>query len=82
MKQGLGQGVSMRGKASFQDYGSPFLTVKNVAKILRYHEMTIYRMVKEGKIKHFRTGDGKYATYRFRQEDVDKLLRGEKPCLK
>ena len=48
--------------------------VKEVAKILKVHERTIYRMIASGEIDAFTVRD----VYRIRQSAVDAVMRGKK----
>lgn len=50
--------------------GSPFMTVTEVALLLRVSTMTIYRLVKAGELPAVRIG----RSYRLRPEDIDKYL--------
>lgn len=48
-------------------------TLQEVAEILKCSYSTIYKLVKEEKIKSFRVG----ADYRVSKEDLDAFIRGE-----
>lgn len=50
-----------------------FLTVPETAKILRLHEMTIYRMLKKGQIPRARVG----GRWRIPADVCDRILKGE-----
>jgi excisionase family DNA binding protein len=50
---------------------SPLWTVKEVAKYLNLHEISIYRMIKRGEIPAFRIG----GCWRFTKERIDEWLR-------
>lgn len=47
-----------------------FLTVAEVASILRVSTMTVYRLIKGGQLPAARVGK----SYRVREEDVDRYL--------
>ena len=47
-----------------------FLTVAEVARSLRVSNMTVYRLVRSGKLPAFQVGRG----YRLRESDVRKFL--------
>jgi excisionase family DNA binding protein len=47
-----------------------FLTVSEVADLLRVSSMTIYRLIKEGEMPAVRVGK----SYRLREEDIDAYL--------
>jgi excisionase family DNA binding protein len=49
---------------------SRFLTVNEVADLLRVSSMTIYRLIKDGEIAAVRVGK----SYRLREDDVDAFL--------
>ena len=54
-----------------QTQGRPrFLTVAEVAGILRVSTMTVYRLIKGGQLPAARVGK----SYRVREEDVDRYL--------
>lgn len=38
------------------DFDRPFYTVPEAAKILRVHENTIYRLVRDKRIEHYKVG--------------------------
>lgn len=38
------------------DFDRPFYTVPQAAELLQVHENTIYRLVKAGKIEHYKVG--------------------------
>jgi excisionase family DNA binding protein len=46
-------------------------TVKELAKYLRVHSTTVYRLAKNGQLPGFRIG----SDWRFRAEDVDRWLK-------
>lgn len=48
-------------------------TLQEVATILKCSYSTVYKLVKEEKLKSFRVG----ADYRVKQEDLDAFTRGE-----
>lgn len=52
------------------DYGEPLLTVGEVAVHMRVSNMTVYRLIKSGKLTAIRVGKN----YRIRGADVDKYL--------
>ncbi|MFZ3063311.1 MAG: helix-turn-helix domain-containing protein [Actinomycetota bacterium] len=47
------------------------MTVGEVAKYLRMHQMTIYRMANEGRLPGYRVG----SRWRFLREEIDAWLR-------
>lgn len=47
------------------------MTVPEVAKLLRMSRQTIYNMIREGKIPHFRIG----SKVRFNRADLDALMQ-------
>ena len=49
---------------------SEFLTVGEVADLMRVSSMTVYRLIKAGEIRAARVGK----SYRIREEDVDQYL--------
>ena len=49
---------------------SRFVTVAEVAKLLRVSNMTVYRLVQAGQLPAVRVG----RSYRIREEDIDKYL--------
>ncbi|MHB1928899.1 MAG: helix-turn-helix domain-containing protein [Acidimicrobiales bacterium] len=49
---------------------SQFVTVNEVASMLRVSNMTVYRLVQSGQLPAVRVG----RSYRIREEDVDRLL--------
>ncbi len=49
---------------------SRFVTVAEVADLLRVSNMTVYRLVQAGQLAAIRVG----RSYRIREEDVDKYL--------
>jgi excisionase family DNA binding protein len=49
---------------------TPFLTVAEVAGILRVSTMTVYRLIKAGQLPAGRVGK----SYRVREDDVDNYL--------
>jgi excisionase family DNA binding protein len=52
-------------------YGkSQFLTVTEVARMLRVSNMTVYRLITNGQLRAVRVGK----SYRLREEDVDAYL--------
>jgi PTS system nitrogen regulatory IIA component len=46
------------------------MTVRDVARYLRVHEITIYRMVNSGRLPAVRVG----RVWRFRRDDIDRWL--------
>jgi excisionase family DNA binding protein len=51
-----------------------FLTVQEVAELMRVSTMTVYRLIKAGELRAARVG----RSYRLRESDVDAYLaRGE-----
>ena len=47
-----------------------FLTVQEVADLMRVSSMTVYRLIKAGELPAVRVGK----SYRLREDDVDKYL--------
>ena len=47
-----------------------FLTVSEVAELLRISDMTVYRLIKRGELAAVRIGK----SYRLREDDVDRYL--------
>ena len=54
------------------DSRSRFVTVAEVADLLRVSNMTVYRLVQSGQLPAIRVG----RSYRLREEDVDRYLAG------
>jgi len=52
---------------------SRFVTVAEVAKLLRVSNMTVYRLVQAGQLPAVRVG----RSYRIREEDIDKYLAAQ-----
>ena len=59
--------------AKAMDSQSRFVTVAEVAGLLRVSNMTVYRLVQAGAIPAVRVG----RSYRIREEDVDRYLAGQ-----
>lgn len=49
---------------------SEFLTVGEVARLMRVSNMTVYRLIRSGSLKAVRVGN----RYRLRESDVDRYL--------
>ena len=49
---------------------SQFMTVSEVARMLRISNMTVYRLISSGQLQAVRVGK----SYRLREEDVDRYL--------
>ncbi|HLI14478.1 MAG TPA: helix-turn-helix domain-containing protein [Acidimicrobiales bacterium] len=49
---------------------SQFMTVAEVARVLRVSNMTVYRLISSGQLAAVRVGK----SYRLREEDVDRYL--------
>ena len=47
-----------------------FLTVQEVAELMRVSSMTVYRLIKAGELASVRVGK----SYRVREDDVDRYL--------
>jgi excisionase family DNA binding protein len=47
-----------------------FLTVAEVAKLMRVSKMTVYRLIRQGDLAAFRVG----RAYRMREEDIHRYL--------
>ena len=56
--------------AKAMDSHSRFVTVAEVANLLRVSNMTVYRLVQAGALPAVRVG----RSYRIREEDVDRYL--------
>jgi excisionase family DNA binding protein len=52
---------------------SRYVTVAEVAGLLRVSNMTVYRLVQSGQLSAVRVG----RSYRIREEDVDSFLGGQ-----
>jgi excisionase family DNA binding protein len=63
-----GEGVSQLDQKSYS--GTQFLTVAEVADLLRVSNMTVYRLIQQGELPAVRVG----RSYRLRAEDVDAFL--------
>jgi excisionase family DNA binding protein len=59
--------------AKSMDSHSKFVTVGEVANLLRVSNMTVYRLVQSGALPAVRVG----RSYRIREEDVDSYLAGQ-----
>jgi excisionase family DNA binding protein len=57
------------------ELSSKVMTVRELAKYLKVHPSTIYRMLKRGKIPSFRVG----SDWRFNIEEIEKWRLGEHP---
>lgn len=53
-----------------QDGPARFMTVAEVAELMRVSTMTVYRLIKAGDIAAVRVGK----SYRLREDDVDRFL--------
>jgi excisionase family DNA binding protein len=53
------------------DSGSKFLTVAEVASMMRVSKMTVYRLLHNGELPAVRVG----RSFRVKEEDVDEYLR-------
>lgn len=51
------------------DFERPFYTVPEAAKILRVHENTIYRLIKNKQIEHYRIG----SQFRISASELERL---------
>lgn len=49
------------------------LTIYELAIYLRVHQTTIYRLIKQGKIKSFRVG----SNHRFKRTEIDRWMISE-----
>ena len=58
---------------SLQYANSQFLTVGEVARVLRVSNMTVYRLIRAGELRAARVGRG----YRIRESEVDAYLDRE-----
>ena len=52
---------------------SRYVTVAEVADLLRVSNMTVYRLVQAGQLPAVRVG----RSYRLREEDVDRFIAGQ-----
>lgn len=50
------------------------MTVSELAKYLRLHEQTVYKMVKEGRLPAYKVGN----RWRFKKETIDVWLRSQR----
>ena len=55
------------------EVGTRFVTVGEVATLLRVSNMTVYRLVQAGQLPAIRVG----RSYRIREDDVDKYLSAQ-----
>ena len=62
----FGRGPSFEGSET----GLDFLTVGEVARLMRVSNMTVYRLIRSGALKAVRVGN----RYRVRESDVHKYL--------
>jgi len=53
---------------------SPIMTSKEVAKYLRIHQITLYKLIRRGEIPSFKIG----SDYRFSRGEIEKWI-AEKP---
>ena len=58
-----------------QQARSSFLTVAEVASLMRVSTMTVYRLIKAGDLGAVRVGK----SYRIREDDVDRYLASRTP---
>jgi excisionase family DNA binding protein len=65
--------VRRRVKTVVKATESRFVTVAEVAKLLRVSNMTVYRLVQAGQLPAVRVG----RSYRIREEDIDKYLAAQ-----
>ncbi len=56
---------------SVSDGYSGVMTLHDVARYLRCHESTVYRLIKAGKLEHIRLG----VDYRFLPEHVERFIK-------
>ena len=49
---------------------SPIMTVAEVARYLRIHQTTVYRLIRRGQIPFFKMG----SDYRFDKNEIEKLM--------
>jgi excisionase family DNA binding protein len=66
-----GEGVSQLDQTNYS--GARFLTVAEVADLLRVSNMTVYRLIQQGELPAVRVG----RSYRLRSEDVDAFLSAQ-----
>jgi excisionase family DNA binding protein len=64
----LGYNRASVAQRSFRE--ARFVTVSEVAQLMRVSKMTVYRLIKQGDLPAFRVGRG----YRMREEDVHRYL--------
>ena len=55
---------------------SGLLTIREVANILKLNRRTIFRYIKDGKLKAQKIGDAANSHYRIKQADLDDFLKG------
>jgi excisionase family DNA binding protein len=55
------------------DMGPRVLTVRELAGYLRVHQSTVYRLVRERKLRAFRVG----ADWRFNRDEIERWMIGE-----
>jgi excisionase family DNA binding protein len=51
---------------------SPMLTAHEVADLLRVHQLTVYRLIRNGKLHPLQVGH----VWRFDREEIESLLAG------
>ena len=51
------------------------LTPKDIAKLWDCNIETVYKLLRTGEIKSFRTGVGKVSLYRILESDLDKYMK-------
>ena len=56
-----------------QSVSSTYLTLREVAELLKLSEKTIYRLVQQGKIPAFKVG----GSWRFRSSDIEAWIEGQ-----
>jgi len=65
--------IKTQGKVKkLEELERKFYTVREVAKILRFSPSTVYKFIKNGKIKAMRFGTGRF---RIPKKELNRLLR-------
>lgn len=50
-----------------------YLSVDQFAEIMKIHPRTVYRAIKSGRVKAFRVGYGKKATWRISSYEIERM---------
>jgi excisionase family DNA binding protein len=62
--------MASRGGSLTEDQNYKFMTVSEVARLMRVSNMTVYRLIRSGQLNAVRVGN----RYRVREADVHKYL--------